>query len=130
MFSLYLPQPSNSIRGEAFQWHIATRNFFAWLFAMPLVGNEIGKALVDVCDRMDMYRTRGTLNAKDLMIYADFRGYSRVANSPDYALGMLYFAEHCQNKGVWTNAFAHCVGMNGISPLSNSSQFEVSPELA
>lgn len=126
MFSLYLPQPSHSARGEAFQWHIATRNFFAWLFGKSLVGNEIGKALVDVRDRMNVYRTRGAPNASDLMIYAEFLGYSKVANSPDYALGMLYFAEHCQNKDVWTNAFAHCVGMNGISPLSDSSQFDVS----
>lgn len=123
-FALYIYPPASYTRDEVFQFHLTTRNFFAWLFGKPLVGNELGKALVGVQLRMDLYRTRGCDNAKDLLIYADYLGYSKVAQSCDYALGMLHFAESCQDKALWIDAFAHCVGLNSITPLKESSQFE------
>lgn len=122
-YELYIPAPDACPREDAFSYHITTRNFFAWLCGKPLVGNNLGKALVDLLERMSVYRADED-NIRDLVKYAEKAGYTKFGHYPDYALSMLYFAEHCQLAGMYTDAFTHCVGMNEI--LSDSTEFEVS----
>lgn len=72
---------------------------------------------------MQIFRRKAVDNVGDLLYYADCLGYSRIENQPDYALSMLYFAEQHKLRDTWTDAFAHCVGMNGS--LVSSSEYQV-----
>jgi len=121
---LYIAALPNSSRQQAYSWHVTTRNFFAWLCGKPLVGEHLGQSLVEVLDRMKSFRATAVENVGDLLNYADQVGYSRIENRPDYALSMLYFSERHKLRDTWTDAFAHCVGMNGS--LETSSEYQVS----
>lgn len=117
--NLYLPAPDFVTKGEAFQWHLTTRNFFAFVCGRPLVGAHLGKAFVDLQERMQSYRKHIVDNDDDLLEYADAMGYTNFVNCPDYALAMLYYAEHFQIRDLYIDAFAHCVGMNHALSLSD-----------
>ncbi|KZF24987.1 hypothetical protein L228DRAFT_59765 [Xylona heveae TC161] len=119
---LHIPAPADASREESFLFHLGTRNFFAWLFGKPLVGSHLGTALVDLLDRMNMYRSETEDNMKDLTQYLDEEGYTDFRECPDHALSLLYFAEHYQLKNLWTDAFVHCVGMS--QRLWLSEEFE------
>ena len=90
----------------------------------PLVGQNLGNALVNLLNSMNEFRSSGEDNVRDILDYMDREGYLNMANHPDHALGVLYFAEHFQLKDVWINAFVHCVGMNDT--IIHSTEFEVS----
>lgn len=119
---LYIPAPDNSSREDSFQWHVATRNFFAFIFGKPLVGAHLGKSLIDLQERMHLFRSGQTNNHEDFMAYAEKLGYLNFVNCPDYALAMLHYAERYQLQELWIDAFAHCVGMN--DNLCLSTEFE------
>ncbi|KAF2192632.1 hypothetical protein K469DRAFT_621120 [Zopfia rhizophila CBS 207.26] len=119
---LYIPAPEDASKEASFQWHITTRNFFAFIFRKPLVGNHLGKALVDLQERMRLFRSGQINNYEDFLEYAENQGYRGFVNCADYALAMLYYAEHYQLRDVWVDAFVHCVGMN--DSLSRSTEFE------
>lgn len=125
-YDLYLPAPEEALRSEAFRWHIATRNFFAWLQDAPLVGMNLGDALVDLLDRMNHFRPNGN-NTSDLLSYAGRIGYLNFIGCPEYALAMLRLAEQFKLEDLWIESFAHCVGMNDHLP--NSAAYEVSLRL-
>lgn len=108
---LYIPAPATAERGNAFIHHMATRNFFAWMFGEPLVGEHLGGALVSVLNCMDEWRSEGQDNVQDLMDYMDLEGYADMRRSPDHALGVLFFAEHFRFKDLYIDAFVHCTGM-------------------
>lgn len=120
---LYVPPPPDADRKEAFLYHIATRNFFAWIFGKSLVGNHLGAALVGLLNRMSQFRSPGEDNVQAIMDYMDEEGYADMRNQPDHALGILFFAEHFHFRDLWIDAFAHCTGMN--ERLINSPGFEV-----
>ncbi|KAF2467154.1 uncharacterized protein BDR25DRAFT_305616 [Lindgomyces ingoldianus] len=120
---LYIPAPREATREDSFQWHITTRNFFAFVFGKPLVGNHMGKALVDLQQRMQLFRSGRINNHQDFLDYAKHQGYRDFVECADYALAMLYYAEHYQLRDVWIDAFVHCVGMNDC--LSLSSEFQL-----
>jgi hypothetical protein len=120
---LYIPAPDEASREASFQWHITTRNFFAFVLRRPLVGTHLGKALVDLQERMHLFRSGQINNHEDFMAYTDDMGYHNFVEAPDYALSMLYYAEHYQLRDLWVDAFAHCVGMN--DRLCLSPEFEV-----
>ena len=120
---LYIPAPDDSSREDSFQWHITTRNFFAFVFGKPLVGTHLGKSLIDLQKRMHLFRSGQINNHEDFIVYAEKLGYLNFVNCPDYALAMLYYAEHYQLQELWIDAFAHCVGMN--DNLCLSTEFEV-----
>ncbi|KAF1958935.1 hypothetical protein CC80DRAFT_468778 [Byssothecium circinans] len=109
---LFIPAPDDASREDAFKWHITTRNFFAYVFGKSLVGEQLGQALVDLQERMHLFRSGRGNNHQDLFTYTDSQGYSEFVNCADYALGTLYYAEHYKLRDVWIDAFAHCVGMN------------------
>lgn len=122
-FELYIPAPPTAERGQAFLYHSATRNFFAWVFGKPLVGSHLGGALVGLLNSMDEFRTNGEDNIQAIIDYMDEEGYADMRNSPDHALAILFFAEHFQFKDMWIDAFAHCTGMH--EKLATSPGFEV-----
>lgn len=123
-FELYIPAPEDCSRDESFRWHIATRNFFAFLFGRPLVGAHLGQSLADLHDRLSQYRTLDVNNEDDVLTYFEDMGYLELGNNPDYALAMLYYAEQFQIEDLYIDAFAHCVGMN--DQLCLSEEFAVS----
>jgi len=120
---IFIPAPDESVRSEAFKWHITTRNLFAWMMDMPLVGASLSTALIDLLERMLMLRPATTNNVDDCLAYVERMGYMDFAHSPDYALALLRFAEHFQLRELWIDAFSHCVGMN--DSLCLSPEFDV-----
>ncbi|KAI9724823.1 MAG: hypothetical protein M1812_000099 [Candelaria pacifica] len=124
-WQLYIPSPPECSREDSFAYHVTTRNFFAWMFGQPLVGDHLGRACVALLERMNLFRGNGSeeRNTEDMMTYLDEQGYTDFRECPDHALGMLYFAEHFEIQRLWTDAFVHCVGMNNC--LVKSSEFEV-----
>lgn len=121
---LYIPAPDDASREGAFQWHLTTRNFFAFIFGKPMVGSHFGQALVDLQERLLLFRSGQIDNQLDFLTYIEDQGYRDLVDCPDYALATLYYAEHYRLRDVWIDAFAHCVGMN--DSLVVSSEFEVS----
>jgi len=119
-----MPVPDHLDRQESLQWHIATRNFFAWLMGKPLVGDRLGQSIMRLFEQMKHFRERGADNLGDILAYLTRIGYTRVASRPDHALAMLLFAENMRLKDIWLNAFVHCVGMNDI--MVDSPEFGVS----
>jgi hypothetical protein len=93
---LYIPAPEDwsiTSRENSYRWHIATRNFFAWILDKPLVGEHLGQSLIDLQERMHLFRSGRVNNYEDVMSYVDLMGYSDFVDCPDYALAMLSFAE-------------------------------------
>jgi hypothetical protein len=123
MYELYIPPPPDADRKEAFLYHMATRNFFAWIFGKSLVGNHLGAALVGLLNSMSQFRSAGEDNVQAIMDYMDEEGYADMRSQPDHALAILFFAEHFRFKDLWIDAFAHCTGMN--ERLITSPGFEV-----
>jgi hypothetical protein len=56
-------------------YHLTTRNFFAWLLGVPLVGTDPISALLDLKIRMDMWRDPGSGNFGALFDYVKEQGY-------------------------------------------------------
>ncbi len=110
-FELYIPAPPTVERDQVFMHHIATRNFFAWLFGKSLVGSHLGGALVGLLDCMNEFRSPGEANIQEIMDYMYEEGYDDMRNQPDYALAILLFAEHFHLNDLYIDAFAHCTGM-------------------
>ncbi|KAF2709531.1 hypothetical protein K504DRAFT_378820 [Pleomassaria siparia CBS 279.74] len=115
---LYIPAPEDASRERSFNWHITTRNFFAFLFDKSLVGKQMGQSLVELQERMHLFRSGRINNHQDFLDYAEGQGYRDFVDCPDYALAMLYYAEHYKLREIWIDAFSHCVGMNEILALS------------
>ncbi|KAE8451972.1 hypothetical protein EG329_002136 [Mollisiaceae sp. DMI_Dod_QoI] len=122
-YELYIPAPPNADRGQAFLYHTATRNLFAWVFGKSLVGSHLGGALVGLLNSMVEFRSLGEDNIEAIMDYMDEEGYADMRNNPDHALAILFFAEHFHFKDLWIDAFAHCSGMNERLPLSPGFEF-------
>jgi hypothetical protein len=122
-YELYIPAPPMAERGQPMLHHISTRNFFAWLFGKPLVGPHLGEALVGLLTSMNEFRFCDMDNVVDILYFMDKQRYSDIINEPDYALAVLYFAEHFQFRDLWIRAFVHSTGMSEM--LGGSSEYEV-----
>ena len=122
-FELYIPAPQSLSREEAFQHHITTRNFFAWMFEKPLVGNRLGDALIVLHQRMNEFKPNPEQNEDDILAYIDKQGYTDFRDCCDHALAVLRLAEKLQLRELWTDAFVHCAGM--WEQLDMSDEFEV-----
>jgi hypothetical protein len=115
---LYIPAPEFASREESFDWHISTRNFFAYVLGKPLVGRQMGQTFVDLLERMKMFRSQHIDNHHDFLEYANNQGYRDLVECTDYALASLFYAERYKLKEVWIDAFTHCVGMGDSVALS------------
>ena len=122
-YELYIPAPKILSREEALQYHLTTRNFFAWMFDKPLVGNRLGDALIALRRRMDEFRPNEEQNEDDLLAYIDNQGYTDFRDCCDHALAVLRLAETLKLRELWTDAFVHCAGM--WEQLDLSAEFEV-----
>jgi hypothetical protein len=72
---LYLPAPAGLSADESYVYHLTTRNFFAWLLGVPLVGTDPVSALLDLKMRMDIWRDPGSGNFGALFDYVKEQGY-------------------------------------------------------
>ncbi|KAI9748521.1 MAG: hypothetical protein M1815_003190 [Lichina confinis] len=131
-FALYVPAPAYCAGKQMQEYHIGTRNFFAWMFCKPLVGYNLGEALLSLSERMMLFRPAQERNVPDIYDYLDEQRYLDFRECPDHALGVLLFAEQHQLWELWTDAFAHCVGMSdqlesspGFAPVSRSTKLLV-----
>lgn len=111
---LYIPAPPASSIDALFDHHITTRNFFAWLYDLPLAGRTLGSSLTAVKERIDQYRDGcgSFLNKKEIIAYAESQKYLDFRECVDHALAALLLAEHLQQEDMWIDAFAHAVGMS------------------
>lgn len=109
---LYIPPPPTTDKTQAFNYHLATRNFFAWVFRRSMVGYSLGGALIGLLHSMHEFRSGVDDNVSDMMEYFDEEGYLDMANQPNHALAILQLAECFQMKELYIRAFAHCVGMS------------------
>ncbi|EMT64240.1 hypothetical protein FOC4_g10010731 [Fusarium odoratissimum] len=126
---LYIPPPPTTDKTQAFNYHLATRNFFAWVFRRSMVGYSLGGALIGLLHSMHEFRSGVDDNVSDMMEYFDEEGYLDMANQPNHALAILQLAECFQMKELYIRAFAHCVGMSenlfenpGFQELSPSTR--------
>jgi hypothetical protein len=115
---LYIPAPEFASREESFDWHITTRNFFAYVLGCPLVGRQMGQTFVDLLERMIQFRSPNVDNHHDFLEYAENQGYRDLVECTDYSLASLYYAERYKLRNVWIDAFTHCVGMGDSIALS------------
>jgi hypothetical protein len=112
-WELYLPTAPRSGLEATFDHHITTRNFFAWLYRLPLAGRALGKSVVDLKMRLDTYRPNDEVrNRTDLLAYADSQKYLDFRECIDHALAALRLAEFLQIDDLWIDAFTHCVGLS------------------
>lgn len=123
-YELFIPAPISLSRDDAMNFHLTTRNFFAWMFGKPIVSVRLGEALVSLRRRMDEWRPDQDENEDDFLAYIDDQGYTDFRDCPDHALAFLHWAEIFEHSELWTDAFVHCVGMN--EQLVSSHEFSVS----
>lgn len=111
---LYIPAPFTTNIDNIFDHHLTTRNFFAWLYNIPLAGRTLGKSFVALKERIDQYRDLrdNTLNKKEVITYAESQRYLDFRECIDHALAALQLAEHLRLEDMWIDAFAHVVGMS------------------
>ncbi|TLD16869.1 uncharacterized protein PgNI_01994 [Pyricularia grisea] len=123
MIDLYIPAPS---RVQADVFYLAVRNFFAFLLRKSLVAMHLGSAIIQLLHSMNEYREPGVDNIGDLMNFLEEEGYLVLAGQSSHALAMLHFGESLRIRHIYTDAFAHCVGM--ADQLHKSSEYtHISP---
>ncbi|KAI1145354.1 hypothetical protein F4825DRAFT_457596 [Nemania diffusa] len=108
---LFIPAPAELDKRRSYDYHLATRNFFAFIFRRPVVGECLGSTLITLMHSLHQFRTSGADNVRDLMSYVDEQGYSYLNGQPTYALAMLRLAETFQLRDLYIDAFAHSCGM-------------------
>ncbi|KAI0415803.1 hypothetical protein F5X98DRAFT_208018 [Xylaria grammica] len=109
---LFIPAPPKSDKRHSYNYHLATRNLFAFVFRRSMVGECLGGALIALYNSLHQFRTPDADNLQDLMSYMDEEGYLDFNNQPTYALAILHLAETFQLRGLYIDAFAHCCGMS------------------
>ena len=92
---------------------------------MPLAGKALGKAVVGVLERINVYRPgHEAQNRLDIVSYVELQRYLDFRECADHALAALHFAESFEMEDLWVDAFAHCVGLNHC--LHESLEYKVS----
>uniref|UniRef100_L2FHR6 DUF8004 domain-containing protein n=1 Tax=Colletotrichum fructicola (strain Nara gc5) TaxID=1213859 RepID=L2FHR6_COLFN len=109
---LYIPAPPMADKEQAFAYHLATRNFFAWIFRRSVVGEHLGSALIGLMNSMAEFRSNGEDHMMDLHSYLDEEGYLDLKGHAHHALAILHLAEFFQVRDMYIDAFSHCVGMS------------------
>jgi hypothetical protein len=120
---LYIAPEAMATKEQTLQYHLATRNMFAWVFGLPLVGIHLGQALIGLLNSMHEFRSGLGDNLADMMEYIENVGYLDLTGNPSHSLAIAYFAEHFQMRDLYVRALTHCVGMN--ERLQFSSEYLV-----
>lgn len=121
---LYIPAPLRANQLQAFTYHVAVRNLFAWIFRRSVVGEQLGSTLIALANTLDKFRQPGVDNLQDLLAYLDEEGYLDVRDQPTHALAILHLAETFKMSDLYLESFAHCVGMS--ERLYKHSEYSVS----
>ena len=122
---LFMPLPAEFDDPGDAHWHYTTtRNFFAWVLKRDLVGDTLGVAMAELLCCLDGYRSSGVDNLADLVYFLEKQGYWDFYNRPDNALAALYLSEMFRLRGIYVDAFSHCVGM--AERLHRSPEYRVS----
>ena len=119
---LFIPPPTTDT-AQARLYHLAARNFLAWVVRGSMVGEHLGNALVALLHSMHEFRAGVEDNLGDLLGYLDEEGYLFLADQPSHAMALLFLAESLQLGQLYARAFAHCVGMS--ERLSSSTEYHV-----
>ncbi|KAI1343693.1 hypothetical protein F5Y15DRAFT_367603 [Xylariaceae sp. FL0016] len=109
---LFIPAPPQSDKRQAYNYHLATRNFIAFVFRRSMVGENLGNALITLMHSMHEFRVDTADNVQDMMSYLDEEGYLNLKCQPSHALAMLHMAEVFQLRDLYIDAFSHCCGMS------------------
>ncbi|KAI1354619.1 hypothetical protein F5Y01DRAFT_255654 [Xylaria sp. FL0043] len=109
---LFIPSPPIIDKRHSYNYHLATRNLFAFIFGRSMVGECLGTTLITLMRSLYRFRTSNVDNVQDLITYMDEEGYLDLNNQPTYALATLHLAEVFQLRDLYINAFAHCCGMS------------------
>ena len=120
-YELYTPVPPGLSKEQARQYHMATRNFFAFASSKPLVGEKLSISLVELLERIRAWQPQ-TAALANFMLYCEKQSYLSLTNNVDHALACLVLAEQAHLKVLWIDAFSHTVGMH--------DQVAASPECA
>ncbi|OTA90650.1 hypothetical protein M434DRAFT_22813 [Hypoxylon sp. CO27-5] len=123
---LFIPTPPRSDKLQSYKYHLATRNFIAYVYRRSMVGENLGGSLITLMHSMHEFRTGDVDNVLDLMSYLDEEGYLNFKGNPTHALAILRLAEVFQLRDLYINAFAHCCGMSDQLPASSEYQL-ISP---
>lgn len=119
-YELYIPAPTSLSRDQAYEYHLTTRNFFAYATSRPVVGEKLGVALADLLARIKEWQPQTTV--ADFMSYCKKQGYEDMAQNADYAIACLTLADQAKLNDLWVESFVHCVGMH--NQLSASPEFD------
>ncbi|KAI1094446.1 hypothetical protein F5B19DRAFT_58436 [Rostrohypoxylon terebratum] len=119
---LFIPPPPRSDKQMSYEYHLATRNFIAFIFRRSVVGEHLGAALVSLMHSLFEFRSGYVDNVRDLMDYLDEEGYLNFKNNATHSLAILHLAETFQMKDLYISAFAHCCGMSDQLPASPEYQ--------
>ncbi|KAI1310881.1 hypothetical protein F5Y03DRAFT_8951 [Xylaria venustula] len=109
---LFIPAPPESDKCQSYNYHLATRNLFAFIFRRPMVGECLGTTLITLMHNLHRFRSPEADNVKDLISYMEEEGYLDLNSQPTYALAILRLAEAFQLRGLYIESFAHCCGMS------------------
>ncbi|KAI3336632.1 hypothetical protein HD806DRAFT_12997 [Xylariaceae sp. AK1471] len=109
---LFIPAPPQSDKSQSYKYHLATRNFFAFIFRRSMVGETLGSALITLMRSLHQFRALDADNVQDLMSYMAEEGYLDLNGQPTHALAILRLAEVFQLRSLYIDAFAHCCGMS------------------
>lgn len=95
---------------------LTTRNVFAILCHVSLVGISLHQALSDLLARLEQYMPHGrTDNVLTLMSYISARGIDDVRNDAETAVGLLAWSEDPKVRWeeAWRETFVHAAGLYG-----------------
>jgi hypothetical protein len=124
---IYLPAPPQCGLDETLEHHVATRNFFAWIYNIPLTGKALGPSLIALLDWVNTYRPADQeRNRADVISYAESQKYLDFRECVDHALAIMCLAEAIHEESLWIDAYAHCVGLYHRG-LRHSLEYEVRP---
>ncbi|KAI0553039.1 hypothetical protein F4679DRAFT_33148 [Xylaria curta] len=120
---LFIPAPFELDKHHSYNYHLATRNLFAFIFRRSMVGECLGNTLITLMHNLQQFRTPDANNIQDLINYMDEEGYLDLNGQPTYASAMLLFGEAFQLRHLYIDAFAHCCGMGDQLYLASEYQF-------
>ncbi|KAI0480086.1 hypothetical protein GGR56DRAFT_671239 [Xylariaceae sp. FL0804] len=120
---LFVPAPPQSDKRQAYNYHLATRNFIAFIFRRSMVGENLGSALITLMHSLHEFRSGDVDNLQGMLSYLDEEGYLSLKSQPSHALAILHLAEVFQLQDLYIDAFSHCCGMSDQLFLGPEHQF-------
>lgn len=127
---LYIPAPETTTTDAIFDHYVTTRNFFAWLYDLPLTGRTLSSSLRNLLKRIHTYRERQDYaqTRQEIIAFAESQRYLDFRECIDHALAILNLAEEIHEQDLWIDAFAHVVGMSHQVMATSPEYAALSPE--